>query len=157
MYDIKLEGKNQKLSFSSAHIIPKHEKCGRIHGHNYFVDFKAEGDLNSENQIIDFGIIKQNIRKICQRLDHKLLLASKNTDAKISEHGDSIHIKIEKKEYTIPKEDIEFLPLTNITAEELSRYIAKELKPQITPNINSMVVKVYEDSGQAAAYRTTLR
>ena len=157
MYDIKLEGKNQKLAFSSAHIIPKHEKCGRIHGHNYFIDFKAKGDLNAENQIIDFGTIKQNIRKICQRLDHKFLVPSKNNDVKISDLRNSINIKINKKEYTIPKEDIELLPLTNTTAEELSRYIAEELKPEMNVNIKSIVVKVYEDTGQAASYHMPLR
>ena len=140
MYNIKLEGKKQKLGFSSAHIIPNHAKCGKIHGHNYFIDIKAEGNLNSDNQVIDFGTIKNHVRKICQKLDHKMLLASKNENSKIKDLGDNINIKIDKKEYNIPKEDIELLPLTNITAEELSRYIAKILTPQIESNIKSIYI-----------------
>ena len=96
-FSIKLKGKNQKLGFSSAHIIPLHEKCGRLHGHNYFVDFKAEGNLNEENQVVDFGIIKKDIRKICQNFDHKFLLATYSHSASISKEKSSIRIKIGDK------------------------------------------------------------
>ncbi len=153
MYEIELDGKNQKLEFSAAHIIPKHKKCGKIHGHNYFVDFRAKGNLNDEGQIMDFGSIKKNIRDICKKLDHKLILPSKNKYTKITNDKNSIKVKIDDKEYYFPKEDIEILPIANTTAEELSGYIAEKIKTKMDSNVKKLSVKVYEDSGQAATYQ----
>ena len=61
-------------TFSSAHYIPNHPKCGKLHGHNYKVVVTLELLQYSENQlVIDFGHLKDILRSILQKLDHRTL------------------------------------------------------------------------------------
>ena len=49
---VKLRVSGDKLTIASAHMLAKHDKCARIHGHNYFIEVEIEGELNEENMII---------------------------------------------------------------------------------------------------------
>ncbi|MDK2795000.1 MAG: 6-pyruvoyltetrahydropterin/6-carboxytetrahydropterin synthase [Archaeoglobaceae archaeon] len=59
-------------SFSAAHSIPGHEKCGRIHGHNFLVSVEVEGELKN-GMIIDFFDLKRILREILGKFDHSLI------------------------------------------------------------------------------------
>jgi len=58
--------------FSAAHSIPGHEKCGRIHGHNFIVSVEVEGELKN-GMIIDFFELKRILREILSKFDHSLI------------------------------------------------------------------------------------
>ena len=50
-----------KKEFSSAHILHGHPgDCKRMHGHNWIVEAKVEGDnINNIGMVIDFKDIKK--------------------------------------------------------------------------------------------------
>jgi 6-pyruvoyltetrahydropterin/6-carboxytetrahydropterin synthase len=61
---------------SCGHRVAGHEsKCQHMHGHNYRVHFKCEGELDEIGRVIDFSVIKA---KLCMWLednwDHKFLV-----------------------------------------------------------------------------------
>lgn len=58
--------------FSAAHSIPGHEKCGKIHGHNFIVSVEVEGELKN-GMIIDFFELKRILREILSKFDHSLI------------------------------------------------------------------------------------
>ncbi len=58
--------------FSAAHSIPGHEKCGRIHGHNFIVSVEVEGELKN-GMVIDFFELKRILREIISKFDHSLI------------------------------------------------------------------------------------
>ena len=66
--------KHPSLSFSSAHFLVDHEKCGHLHGHNYGVSALIAGPLQKQAMVIDFIQVKNLIRKECSLLDHKILI-----------------------------------------------------------------------------------
>jgi 6-pyruvoyltetrahydropterin/6-carboxytetrahydropterin synthase len=70
MYTLRIEGK-----FSAAHYLNHyHGKCENLHGHNYRVRVYAEGEeLDEGGMLIDFGILKQQLRDVLQSFDHCLL------------------------------------------------------------------------------------
>lgn len=63
-----------RTDFAAAHLIPGHSKCGRLHGHNYDVEVILESaKLGEMGFVIDFGILKEDIKAIVSRLDHTYL------------------------------------------------------------------------------------
>ena len=62
-------------SFSAAHYLAKyHGKCEHLHGHNYRVKASIQSkQLDEGGMVIDFGILKQELKKILDPLDHCLL------------------------------------------------------------------------------------
>ena len=53
---ISIDGWKANIRFSSAHVIPEYEKCGRLHGHTYAVHVKIYGETDEKGIIIDFSI-----------------------------------------------------------------------------------------------------
>lgn len=69
MYRIAKRGK-----FSAAHTLPDHPKCSRMHGHNYVFEVSLQSrTLNKDGMIIDFGKLKEFIRVIENKYDHRYL------------------------------------------------------------------------------------
>ena len=53
-----------------AHFLPKHSKCGMLHGHTYKIEVVIEG-VNTSGMIIDFADLKRSLREALDRYDHK--------------------------------------------------------------------------------------
>tara|TARA_Y100001935_G_scaffold209397_1_gene179163 strand:- start:507 stop:875 length:369 start_codon:yes stop_codon:yes gene_type:complete len=114
-----------KKEFSSAHILIGHPgDCKRMHGHNWTVEAKVEGnEINKIGMVIDFKDIKNKLGEIIARLDHRYL------------------------------NDVEPFKENNPTAENISKYIYKELSKNInTDNIKVCEIKLWETSNSAVIY-----
>ncbi|MBD1576613.1 6-carboxytetrahydropterin synthase QueD [Vibrio sp. S11_S32] len=63
--------------FEAAHHLPNvpaGHKCGRLHGHSFFVRLYVKGEVDATTGwVIDFGDIKQIFAPIYERLDHYYL------------------------------------------------------------------------------------
>lgn len=59
-------------TFSAAHLIPGHWKCGKVHGHNFKVEVEVEGDVK-DGMVIDFYELKRILKEIIDKYDHDLL------------------------------------------------------------------------------------
>ncbi len=151
---IEIDGWMAKLRFSACHFIPNHPKCGCLHGHTYAISVRLEGEQIGEF-IIDFELVKNMVNGICDRLDHKVLIAEKDPRLRIvKKDGVSIEIIESKKRYVLPFEDIMFLPTKSVSAEDLCKYftteMAKGLKSNGADNIKKLHVRVDEGIGQGA-------
>ncbi|MEC8078248.1 MAG: 6-carboxytetrahydropterin synthase QueD [Pseudomonadota bacterium] len=114
-----------KKEFSSAHILNGHPgDCKRMHGHNWTVEAKVEGNkINTIGMVIDFKDIKNSLSEIISKLDHRFL------------------------------NDIEPFKEDNPTAENISKYIYKELSKNInTDNIKVSEIKLWETNNSAVIY-----
>lgn len=114
-----------KKEFSSAHILVGHPgACKRMHGHNWIVEAKVEGEqINKIGMVIDFKDIKNELENIISKLDHQFL------------------------------NDLEPFIENNPTAENISKYIYKELSKNInTDNIKVSEIKLWETNSSAVIY-----
>ncbi|MCX9080596.1 MAG: 6-pyruvoyl tetrahydropterin synthase family protein [Candidatus Methanoperedens sp.] len=151
---IEIDGWMAKLRFSACHFIPNHPKCGCLHGHTYAVSVRIEGEQKGEF-IIDFETVKGIVNRICDRLDHRILIAEKDPRLLITKN-DSVSIEIieSKKKYVLPLEDIMFLPTKSVSAEDMCNYfslnLANALKLAKADNITKIHVRVDEGIGQGA-------
>ncbi len=110
----------------------------------------------------DFNVIKPLVRGITERLDEFVLIPQKSRFLMIEQKLDSVHVSFANKKYVFPVSDVRLLELVNITAEELSKYIAEELlkelksHPSALAQIREFSVGVQESRGQTVIYRIPL-
>lgn len=139
-----------RIGFASAHFIIDHEKCGRLHGHNYFIKVKMNGQLNADHMILDYGILRDELKKLTKPMDHKVLIPKKSKGLIIEEKDASIEINTCNKRYLLPKEDVILLPLQATTAEELAKFFHDKLKSK-WPSF-TIKVTIEETPGSSAIY-----
>ena len=149
---ITIDGWRSNICFSSAHIIPEYEKCGRLHGHTYAIHAKIGGKPDKKGIIIDFSLIKASLKEIVNELDHRVLIPEKSTIVKIEKKNDSIKITSIGKQYMFPLSDCVFLPIYSTSAENLSKHILEKLIKKIpaSKQINFIEIGVDEGYGQGA-------
>lgn len=146
------------LKFSAAHfLLFPHGECERVHGHNYRAWVELEGSLEANDYVFDFITVKPLMKRVCDRLDHRVLLPAENADLRI-EQGDSvIDAAYFERRYRFPAGDVLLLPIRNTTAELLARYICGELKQELKArfggkHLSTIKVGVQESFGQEASY-----
>ena len=61
--------------FAGAHQLKMvAKKCENLHGHNWKVEVCVEGEtLDQGGVLVDFGVIKSQVREIMAGIDHKFL------------------------------------------------------------------------------------
>ncbi len=140
-------------NFSSAHFLIGHEKCGRIHGHNWKVKVIVEGELEEHGWVMDFTVLKKVVDELLNRYDHKLLLPN---SISYNENGikGNLNFIANSKKYSFPKEDCVIVPIANVTCENLSILIHSELKKILKnfTNIYGLEVIVNERDEQGASF-----
>lgn len=149
---INIDGWRSNIRFSSAHIIPEYEKCGSLHGHTYAVHAKINGEMDDKGIIMDFSLLKETLRGIVNKLDHKILVPRASKTLKIEKEKNNAKLSLLNKQYVFPIDDCIFLPLSSTSAENLASYILNELVKKLTLHrqIESIEIGVDEGYGQGA-------
>lgn len=149
-----------RLKFAAAHMATLGDELEPLHGHNYLVTARVDGDLTSDGWVIDFSALKQYVRDICDFLDHHFLLQRDSTILDIQERETSWAIHFRDRDYVFPKSDVIALPIANTTAELLAEYVAESVAERLHTaghtNIRRISVDVEEMPGQAGGYARDL-
>lgn len=145
-----------RLKFAAAHMATLGDELEPLHGHNYLVRARVEGDLTSDRWVIDFSALKRYVREVCDALDHHFLLQRDSPLLEIQERDSSWAIRFGERGYVFPKSDVVALPIANTTAELLAEYIAERVIERLREaghsNIRHIAVDVEEMPGQAGGY-----
>jgi len=145
------------MEFSAVHFLIRHEKCSRLHGHNWNLSTSIEGIPGKGGMMIDFSVLKKILRKIIGKYDHKVLIAEKNEDIKFNKNSNEkeMDFEIDNSRYILPAEDCILLPLENTTCEELTMMFRKEIYEAIKLEkfkLKSLEVFIEEKDGQGVRY-----
>jgi 6-pyruvoyltetrahydropterin/6-carboxytetrahydropterin synthase len=145
------------LKFSAAHFMAYPGFREALHGHNYRVSVEVAGELGSQGYVVDFGIVKEIARQVCEHLDEKVLVPVRSDCLTITESAGGVAIESESGSFRMPRSDCVLLPIAHSSAEELARYLAGELASALRARgidqIHAIEVGVEETPGQAAFYR----
>lgn len=137
MYYLKTE-----QSFDSAHFLHGyHGKCANIHGHRWRVvatikSDKLLDDQQNRGMVIDFGDLKNDLKKLADNLDHALIIEKDSLSKKLYQALIDENFKII---------ELPFRP----TAENLAKYIYDKLTATYTIDC----IDVYETPNNCASYR----
>ena len=151
------------LVFASAHFITfSGHRCETLHGHNYRVGVVVEGRLQPDSwYVFDFSVLKRIMRKLCDDIDHKVLLPTENPHLQITEQDGSVLVAYQHHpRYMFPKRDCALLALPNTTVEMLAELLATQLQAALATEggtgVTAIEMEVEENFGQSATYRLTL-
>ena len=146
---LELDGWELGLRFSSAHFIPYHGKCERLHGHDYSIKVKLYGSLDESGMVMDFTHIKRALKEITSSLDHRLLLPESFV---VSEDDESVHVEVHSKKYMFPKSDVLLLDVETPTVESLAKFTLSTFISMgtIPDSVYKVELCVEEGRGQGA-------
>jgi 6-pyruvoyltetrahydropterin/6-carboxytetrahydropterin synthase len=152
------------LVFASAHFITfAGHRCEGLHGHNYRARVTLEGEIDEESWLVfDFVKLKQIMRRLCDEIDHKVLLPLENPRLQVVEERESVTVAYEgKPRYRFPRSDCALLPIPNTTVEMLAELLASRLRAQLETTgargVTAIEMEVEENFGQSAVYCVGLR
>jgi 6-pyruvoyltetrahydropterin/6-carboxytetrahydropterin synthase len=161
--DYRVSVTKDYLVFSSAHFITfAGHRCEGLHGHNYRVRVTIEGALNEEAWFVfDFVELKGIMKRLCDEIDHLVLLPLDSDRIKVEEDGEIVRVGVDgKPRYTFPRRDCALLPIPNTTVEMLAKLLTARLKEAIGATalkpLTAIEMEVEENFGQTAVYRETL-
>ena len=150
MMRLEINGWSSKITFSATHIIPMHSKCGRLHGHDYAINTKIEGEMGADGVIMDFISVKEFLRIVAAELDHRVLIPTRDPGVKIGE--DYVEYAIGDKKLTLPKSDCIMLDIDVASAETLANFVLSRMleKVRFPKNVTRIEIGVDEGRGQGA-------
>jgi 6-pyruvoyltetrahydropterin/6-carboxytetrahydropterin synthase len=151
------------LVFASAHFITfAGHRCEGLHGHNYRARVTVEGALNKESWFVfDFVELKKIMKRLCDEIDHLVLLPLKSDRVGVVEEGERVSVSVDgKPRYVFPRKDCALLPIPNTTVEMLAQMLTERLQGELQAlgarDLTAIEMEVEENFGQTAVYRLTL-
>jgi 6-pyruvoyltetrahydropterin/6-carboxytetrahydropterin synthase len=151
------------LVFASAHFITfAGHRCEGLHGHNYRARVTLDGALDGQSWFVfDFVILKKIMKRLCDEIDHKVLLPLKNPKIQVEDDGESVRVAYEgKPRYVFPSKDCSLLPIPNTTVEMLAELLTRRLRNELDSmgarGLTAIEMEVEENFGQTAVYRETI-
>jgi 6-pyruvoyltetrahydropterin/6-carboxytetrahydropterin synthase len=150
------------LTFSAAHFLTiAGHKCEALHGHNYVVTVVVEGEIDRESGfVVDFAVLKRILRPAIDRLDHRVLVPTRNAHVVLGTEGDSTVIEYRgRRRFVFPTAHVALVPVTDTTAELLAQHLAagviEGLATEGCRTPTAVLVEVEESPGQSGRYQTT--
>ncbi len=148
------------LRFAAAHFTTFGSQCEPLHGHNYAVSVRLEGELTADAWLFDFVELRRIVAAVCQELDHTFLLPTENRHLTVERARGHYEIAFGERRYVIPESDVRALPIDNSTAERLAEWLggrlAGELRSRGASNLSRLTVAVEEAPGQSASFTLPL-
>jgi 6-pyruvoyltetrahydropterin/6-carboxytetrahydropterin synthase len=163
MANFKIEVSKDYLIFAAAHFVTYNgDQIEPLHGHNYRTSASLEGDLDQNGYVANFTALKQALRGVCDRLDHRLLLPAGNALLDIRLEADAFWVSGAGKHYRFPAADVAQLPISNTTSELLAEWIWGEVEARLRregalrAGLLALSTQVEESFGQRAICRREL-
>lgn len=126
---------SRTYSFSAAHRIEGHPKCGRLHGHNYSVTVAVACDaidISKSGMVMDYGDLDKVVKPLIDLLDHRYLVSVEN------EKADDPYAK-----HARPGDAV-FLGVRASTAEYLCIWFAQQLFDELPNGVRLYSISVRE-------------
>ena len=120
MYELRVVTK-----FAAAHQLTMvGSKCENLHGHNWKIEVYVTGEkMDGAGVLMDFGIIKKQVREIMSMLDHKYL------------------------------NELDYFQQSQPSSENIAYFVATELQKRIdNPAVSVSKVTAWESDNAGATY-----
>jgi 6-pyruvoyltetrahydropterin/6-carboxytetrahydropterin synthase len=147
------------FNFASAHfLIFANGQREPLHGHNYQVSVKMEGELDQAGVVLDFITFKPIVKQVCDALDHRTMIQTESPMLKVRRRAKDVEVLYRKQRILLPRSDVILLPLKNTSTELLAEHVADKIRRQVKQRfphtrIRLMEVGVEEARGQRGFYR----
>ena len=155
------------FKFNAAHFVAYPGFRERLHGHNYRVSVRLLGKrkIGPDGYVIDFGCVKNVVKKVCKDLNEHFLCPTLSNVIEITEtnnEGEQESVKLQCEDgsfFIFPKRDCAMIPIVHATTEELAIYLWGRILHGLDADyllqrgIHTMEVTCAESTGQDATFR----
>jgi 6-pyruvoyltetrahydropterin/6-carboxytetrahydropterin synthase len=148
--------------FCAGHFITLTDDiCEAVHGHNWLVGADVESLPDRHGMVVDFIKLRDLLSSITARLDHHMLLPTKNrlldvSHAEIAPGRAEVTVRFKDRRWVFPADECVLLPVENTTAEWIARWIGHELLAAMdtagSPVLGTLRIEVDECLGQSAIW-----
>jgi len=146
------------LVFSAGHFITIGDFCERLHGHNFRLAATVEGPLDGNGFVFDFIALRDELQRVCDALDHRMLLPLHHPEIHVDVQDREIEVKYADRRWVFPREECILLPIRQTTVELIADWIGTEALQRFdTRSLSAITIKVEENFGQWAHCRIALR
>lgn len=149
-----------RLRFAAAHMATLGDQLEPLHGHNYSVRCRIDGELTTDGWVIDFALLKRYVREACEQLDHRFLLQRHSPLLQLREEDGGWTIEFGERHYHFPAADVAALPIENTTAELIAQWLCERVVEALAreghANISRIAVEVEEMPGQSGSYERSI-
>lgn len=114
---------SRTYTFSAAHRIEGHPKCGRLHGHNYILTVEVSGEIREDGMVLDYGELDVIVKPVVEAMDHRYIVSRTNRNA-----GDPYLLAAVSGHR---EDDIFDLPCQASTAEEMCIFLHKAFSARL--------------------------
>ena len=119
-----------------------------IVGESWIVDVLLDGSLNDENMVLDFGIVKKQIKAIIdESVDHKLLLPMKEKSLTVSNSTDNvdhefIDFTAQRGDYFLQSPSCAFAKIAaeKITIDSVNKHLQTVIMKELPANVNGLTL-----------------
>jgi 6-pyruvoyltetrahydropterin/6-carboxytetrahydropterin synthase len=155
--ELAIDGWRQGIRFAASHVVPHHPKCGHLHGHTYSVSCKLEGEVPQDGMILDFGVVKDEIRELAEELDHRWMLPREPNSGEVTVEDGTVVYEVGDKRHVVPESDVAFVDIPVCTAEFLANMFADRLMKQVDfPDaVHEVQIGIDEGHGKGAWAKRT--
>jgi 6-pyruvoyltetrahydropterin/6-carboxytetrahydropterin synthase len=156
-YLTTVELQKESMKFSAGHTtIFSATDREPLHGHLYTVYLGLTTWVEQNGMNFDYRYYKKRINQLCEHLNQTFLMPEFSPYLTFAEDAEYYYFTFNHKKMPFLKEDVTILPVTNITVEELSRWLVMELirdqEELVRHRIEKIVVKVFSAPGQSASH-----
>jgi 6-pyruvoyltetrahydropterin/6-carboxytetrahydropterin synthase len=143
---IELNGWEVDMRFSAAHFIPSHDKCSRLHGHDYGIRIRVYGEKEGAF-IIDFLELRKHVIDVIGPLDHRVLVPEMDSISTHRVEGDQVVVEYQGKRFSFFKPDVFFVPSESTSSESLAAFIGRNVLEKISESRNITRIELSVDEG----------
>ena len=155
------------FNFASSHFLLFADGTREeLHGHNYQVRVRVEGQIGPGDMVLDFCRLKPIVRRCCDELDHRTLLPTQNPKLTFHEDGDYVEVHVERPagghdRFLFPERDVLRLPISNTSTERLAELLATRVlallaEQEPDAKLSRFEIEVEESGGQCGVYGVDL-
>jgi 6-pyruvoyl-tetrahydropterin synthase len=136
------------------------EKRGFV-GESYIVDVTLTGALNEQSMILDFSLVKKQIKAIIDaEVDHKLIVphASSNCSVTLEPQRTQVDYKLNDNSYIqlkCPSEAYCLLESESITIDVIETYLEHIILLQLPDNVGELAIKLRTENIKTPFYHYT--
>ena len=151
--EVRIDGWQKGIRFSSAHLTADLGKCERLHGHSYAIHCQIVGDQDPKDRIVhDFVEVTRALKEIAEELDHYVLVPANSGPYRVDRADGALTLRFAGKSYSFPEADCYQLPTPSTTAEDLSEHVMTQFRQRVklAPTVRRILIGVDEGYGQGA-------
>jgi len=115
-------------------------------GESWIVDLEMHGDLNEESMVLDFSLVKKQVKRIIDDvIDHKLAIATQG-DAIVSTSGEQTNVNFSFGDHKLavssPHQAFCLIDTDKINEASVKQFLEDTILPQLPKNVSKIVLNL---------------